>query len=206
MILITGGAGFIGSNLVKAFNKKGRTDLIVVDDLRDGRKIQNIADCDIADYFDKDEWLELFHLEAFEVIDAVFHQGACSDTTEWDGQFMMKNNYDYSKQLLNCCVEYGIPFIYASSAAVYGNGTVFKEERRCEKPLNMYGYSKWQFDQYVRDRSFDSQVVGLRYFNVYGPREQHKGNMASVAFHFNHQILEKGVARLFEGTEGYSTR
>ncbi|MDO8954508.1 MAG: ADP-glyceromanno-heptose 6-epimerase [Gammaproteobacteria bacterium] len=207
MIIVTGGAGFIGSNIVKMLNDRGRTDILVVDDLTDGTKFTNLADCDFLDYQDKDDFIVDILSGDFddEEIEAVFHQGACSDTTEWDGKYMMDNNYEYSKQLLHYCLEQQIPFIYASSAAVYGKGTIFKEERQFEKPLNVYGFSKFQFDQYVRDIAphAKSQVVGFRYFNVYGPREQHKGNMASVAFHHNNQIQDGGIVKLFDAYDGY---
>ncbi len=208
MIIVTGGAGFIGSNIVKALNERGREDILVVDDLKDGVKFRNIADCEIADYWDKDDFLafieggESFPLE----VDAIFHEGACSATTEWDGKYMMRNNFEYSKRLLHYCLEQKIPYLYASSASVYGAGPNFKEERQFEEPLNVYGYSKFLFDQYVRRilPSAESQVVGFRYFNVYGPREQHKGSMASVAFHLNNQLLAgDGVVKLFEGSDGY---
>ncbi len=206
MIIVTGGAGFIGSNLVKQLNEQGERDILVVDDLKDGTKFVNIADCDIADYLDKDEFLErVWGGEGFGRIDAVFHEGACSSTTEWDGKFMMQNNYQYSKDLLHYCQEKAIPFLYASSASVYGSGPVFKEGREHEKPLNVYGYSKFQFDQYVRRMlpDLEAQVVGFRYFNVYGPREQHKGSMASVAYHLNEQVLKGENPKLFAGCDGY---
>jgi ADP-L-glycero-D-manno-heptose 6-epimerase len=207
MIIVTGGAGFIGSNIVKTLNQQGRTDILVVDDLTEGKKFLNLADCEIADYLDKDDFLELIQSgEDFtSKIDCIFHEGACSSTTEWDGKFMMENNYEYSKELLHYCLERKIPFLYASSASVYGGSEVFKEELQHEKPLNVYGYSKFQFDQYVRRMlpTAESQIVGFRYFNVYGPREQHKGSMSSVAFHFNNQIPEQGHVNLFAGTEGY---
>ncbi|MGB5246980.1 MAG: ADP-glyceromanno-heptose 6-epimerase, partial [Woeseia sp.] len=135
----------------------------------------------------------------------VLHQGACSTTTEWDGRYMMQNNYSYSKALLHCCLDHNVPLIYASSAAVYGGSQSFSEAPANELPLNVYGYSKLLFDQYVRRLSLPAaqQVVGLRYFNIYGPREQHKGSMASVAWHFNNQILDEDEVRLFEGCEGY---
>ena len=208
MIIVTGGAGFVGSNLVMALNQRGHSDILVVDDLKDGTKFKNLADAEIADYKDKDAFLQqlLAPNHSFGPVEAVFHNGACSDTTEWNGQYMMSVNYEYSKALLDYCQARNIPFIYASSAAVYGGGKVFKEECGHEAPLNVYGYSKFLFDQYVRRRiktGLKSQVVGFRYFNVYGPREQHKGKMASTAFHFNNQILETGKCRLFEGSDGY---
>lgn len=207
MIVVTGGAGFIGSNLVKALNERGRSDVLVVDNLEDGTKFANIADCDIVDYLDQDDFLARVTAGADcpEPIEAIFHQGACSATTEWDGRYMLRNNYEYSKHLLHYCLERHIPFIYASSAAVYGAGKVFREDPACEAPLNVYGYSKLLFDQYVRRHlgTAWSQVVGLRYFNVYGPREQHKGGMASVAFHLHNQLHASGKLRLFEGSGGY---
>ncbi len=206
MYIVTGGAGFIGSNLVQALADRGHTDIVVVDDLEDGHKFVNISDLAIADYLDKDDFIERLGDKAFAgSIKAIFHQGACSTTTEWDGRYMMKNNYAYSQVLLHHCLEHAIPYIYASSAAVYGGSSKFVEDPLFENPLNVYGYSKLQFDRYVRRvaASPASQVVGLRYFNVYGPREQHKGSMASVAFHFNNQVREDGEARLFEGSDGY---
>lgn len=207
MIIVTGGAGFIGSNIVQALNARGRTDILVVDDLTDGTKFANIADAQLADYMDKHEFLQ--RIEAGDdfggSIEAVLHQGACSTTTEWDGRYMMENNFRYSKVLLHWCLERSIPFIYASSAATYGGGTVFNEDPQYEKPLNVYGYSKVLFDQYVRriQPAAKSQIAGFRYFNVYGPREQHKGSMASVAFHLNNQLLAEGKVKLFEGCDGY---
>jgi ADP-L-glycero-D-manno-heptose 6-epimerase len=206
MHIVTGGAGFIGSNLVRHLIGRGMDDVIVVDDLTDGHKFVNIADCAIADYLDKDEFLRRLEERAFVArISTVFHEGACSTTTEWDGRYMMRNNYGYSRTLLHYCLTHGIPFIYASSASVYGASGTFAEDPANERPLNVYGYSKLQFDRYVRRHAArpDSQVVGLRYFNVYGPGEQHKGSMASVAFHFDRQLRVDGEVRLFEGTAGY---
>lgn len=203
MIIVTGGAGFIGSQLIKALNAHGRDDIVVVDNLTNGRKFYNLVDCDILDYIDKDDFLET--LDDFENVDAIFHQGACSVTTEWDGRYMMQNNYEYSKELLHYAIENEVPFLYASSAAIYGGATAFSEDVANERPLNVYGYSKLLFDRYVRKLmpQVESQIVGLRYFNVYGPGEAHKGSMASVAFHFNNQIKQDGVAKLFGPCDGY---
>ncbi|HUS24009.1 MAG TPA: ADP-glyceromanno-heptose 6-epimerase [Candidatus Binatia bacterium] len=205
MIVVTGAAGFIGSNLVAGLNRRGVTDILAVDDLADGTKFRNLADLEIADYLDKDEFLARVEEDGLPPgVEAVFHQGACSNTTEWNGEFMMDVNYRYSKVLLHWCQERRIPFVYASSASVYGMGPKFAEERDCERPLNMYAYSKFLFDQYVRRlKQPAAQVAGLRYFNVYGPREQHKGAMASTAFHFDAQVVKDGECRLFEGSDGY---
>ena len=207
MIIVTGGAGFIGSNLVLGLNARGYDDILVVDHLTNGVKYKNLVDCKIADYLDRSTFLERLQQGVFpaETIEAILHQGACSTTTEWDGRYMMDNNYEYSKVLFHYCQSHKVPFIYASSAATYGADLSFKEELAYEGPLNVYGYSKFQFDQYLR-RHMDkltAQVVGLRYFNVYGPREAHKGSMASVAFHLNNQIKESAELRLFEGCDGY---
>lgn len=208
MIIVTGGAGFIGSNLCLGLNKRGYDDILVVDNLTNGIKYKNMLTCQIRDYLDKESFLlKLSHgFFRAETIEAIFHLGACSATTEWNGKYMMENNYEYSKVLFHYCQQHKIPFIYASSAAVYGGETNFKESLEFEAPLNVYGYSKFQFDQYVRHYQAltDSQVVGLRYFNVYGPREAHKGSMASVAFHFNQQVKEQQKVCLFAGTDGYA--
>lgn len=207
MIIVTGGAGFIGSNIVKGLNKRGIKNIMVVDDLSDGTKFTNLVECEIQDYVDKNDFLQRIQKRDHfgQDIEAIFHEGACSTTTEWDGRFMMQNNYEYSKEVLHYCLERGINFLYASSAAVYGDGKIFKEELSFEKPLNVYGYSKFLFDQYVR-RIFaqaSSQIVGFRYFNVYGPNEQHKGSMASVAFHLNQQLPKTSIVKLFEGCDGF---
>lgn len=205
MIIVTGAAGFIGSNLVSALNARGITDILAVDNLQDGTKFRNLADLQIADYLDQDDFLAAFGAgqEFGRRVQAVFHQGACSVTTEWDGRYMMRNNFEYSKRLLRWSLERRIPFIYASSASVYGLGPGYKEDA-AEKPINVYAYSKFLFDQYVRRLGKQkSQVVGLRYFNVYGPREEHKGGMASVAWHFDRQIRDTSECRLFQGSDGY---
>lgn len=205
--IVTGAAGFIGSNIVKALNARGEDRIIAVDNLSRADKFRNLVDLQIVDYLDKEEFLQLIEDDAFggEILH-INHQGACSDTMEHDGRYMMKNNYRYSVALLRYCQAHDISLIYASSAAVYGGGQVFRESSDCEGPLNVYGYSKLQFDNHVRAHwdALESQVVGLRYFNVYGPREAHKARMASVAFHFANQYREQGKVRLFAGEGGYA--
>jgi ADP-L-glycero-D-manno-heptose 6-epimerase len=206
-IVVTGAAGFIGSNLVKALNARGESDILAVDNLSRADKFSNLVDCEIADYLDKEHFRAALDAGSFDgEIAAILHQGACSDTMQTDGRYMMDNNFRYSSDLLAYCQSESVPLIYASSAAVYGAGPVFKEGRANEKPLNVYGYSKFLFDQVVRRRWEDNsaQVVGLRYFNVYGPRERHKGRMASVAMHCFDQFNESGKVKLFEGSGGYA--
>ena len=208
MIIVTGGAGLIGSNIISQLNAQGSTNILVVDHLKNGRKMRNLADLDIVDYLDRDDFLALVQAgNSMGKVEAVFHLGACSATTEWDGKFIMRNNFEYSKVLLHWCQVIGAQYLYASSASVYGlaeNG--FLEARDSEMPINMYAYSKFQFDQYVRSMAekLAYQVVGFRYFNVYGPRESHKGAMSSTPFHFINQILDKGACQLFAGTDGYA--
>ncbi|MGH1540587.1 MAG: ADP-glyceromanno-heptose 6-epimerase [Arenicella sp.] len=206
MIIVTGGAGFIGSNLVRGLNQRGLDNILVVDDLSDGDKCRNIQDCDIIDYMDKDVFLKKVRKSVdIGQMSAIFHLGACSDTMESDGKYIMENNYEYSKTLYRYVCEKDIPFIYASSASVYGGGEIFAEEPENEQALNAYAYSKLLFDRYVRKHwgASDAQVVGLRYFNVYGRGESHKGRMASVAYHFFNQFREHGYVNLFEGSGGY---
>jgi len=208
MIVVTGGAGFIGSNLVRELNRRGHENVVVVDDLTDGKKFANIATAEIADYMDVEEFRGWFATDRdpFPTIETIYHLGACSTTTEWDGRMMLDLNYAYSRDLLRFCLKRTIPFIYASSAAIYGGCKAFVENVANENPLNVYGYSKRLFDSFVRRNlpTIESQVVGLRYFNVYGPREQHKGKMASVAYHLHNQLLESGTIRLFEGCDGFA--
>ena len=205
--IVTGAAGFIGANIVRALNQRGETSILAVDNLSNAEKCANLVDCEIAEYLDQDEFLSRLADGDFDDdVAAVLHQGACSDTMETDGRYMMRNNYRYSISLLEWCQDNDVPFLYASSASVYGGGRAFREERACEAPLNVYGYSKFLFDQYVRGmlRQRTAQVAGFRYFNVYGPREQHKARMASVAFHFFHQYRAEGRVKLFEGADGYA--
>lgn len=206
MIIVTGGAGFIGSNIIQGLNARGYTDILVVDDLTDGHKCLNLSDAHIRDYMDKDDFLQRLQSgQHFGSVEAIFHQGACSATTEWDGKFVMRVNYEYTKVILGWVRMLRVPFYYASSASVYGGGNVFKEDRGNEHPLNAYAFSKFLFDEHLRPllKDLTSPVVGLRYFNVYGPREQHKGSMASVAFHMRQQLKRSEAVRLFEGGDGY---
>jgi ADP-L-glycero-D-manno-heptose 6-epimerase len=206
LYVVTGAAGFIGSRLVGALNRAGITDILAVDDLEDGAKAKNLAGIEIEDYLDKREFLSQLETGRLDGgIEAILHLGACSDTMETDGRYMMENNYAYSKALFDWCQDEQAPFIYASSAAVYGPGKEFGETRENEEPLNVYAYSKYLFDQYVRKRieNRTAQVAGLRYFNVYGPNEAHKGRMASVAFHAFNQFRADGRVKLFEGSHGY---
>jgi ADP-L-glycero-D-manno-heptose 6-epimerase len=204
-VVVTGAAGMIGSNIVHGLNRVGIDDVIAVDDLTDGPKYRNLLNARISDYFDRGEFYGRFAAGEFGRVDAVLHQGACSDTMEHDGRYMLDNNYRRSKELLDACQAQGTRLLYASSAATYGGSASFREEPAFEQPLNVYGYSKLLFDNVVRRMlgTATSQVVGFRYFNVYGPREQHKARMASVAFHHYHQFRETGRVKLFGEYGGY---
>jgi len=209
MIIATGGAGFIGSNLVKGLNDLGKTDILVVDDLSQGDKFKNLLALDVKDYVDQGDFMDKLLQGKYDNagIDAVFHNGACSDTMEYNGKYMLNNNYEYSKDLLQFCLRKRIPFIYASSASVYGSGLRgFQVTPECEWALNVYAFSKLFFDRYVRRvlPVAESQIVGLRYFNVFGPQENHKGKMASVTYQFFRQLKTDGVVKLFAGVDGYA--
>jgi len=207
MIIVTGGAGFIGSNLVRALNRSGHTNILVVDDLRDAHKILNLSDCRIAEYLDMHEFATRMATgqDFAPKLEAIFHQGACTDTTEWNGLLMMRTNYEFSRHLLRYATERRVPLVYASSASVYGAGRDFRVSEDGERPINVYAFSKLMFDRHVRQvtASFRSPVVGLRYFNVYGPGEAHKARMASVIHHFREQLKTGDEIRLFRGSDGY---
>lgn len=206
MYIVTGGAGFIGSNLVKMLNNQGITNILIVDNLGHSQKYLNLNRLSFSDYMDKHELPE--KISKIGKIEGILHQGACSSTTEQDANYLIRNNYEYSKTLLHFSLDNNIDFIYASSASVYGNGdNGFKENPVCEYPLNGYAFSKFIFDNYVRRVYLASEhsckVVGLRYFNVYGYQENHKGSMASVPFHFFNQAKESGEIKIFEGSENF---
>ncbi len=224
MILVTGGAGFVGSNLVFGLNQIGITDILIIDNLKNSIKHKNLNKLKFTDFIDKDDFIN--KINCFKNIDLIFHQGACSNTLETDGKYMMKNNYEYSKVIFNHCIKNNIRFIYASSASVYGNGKLgFNEDKNCEYPLNIYAFSKYLFDRYVKNyfeqiglnnsylinrniiknkiKKSKTQIVGLRYFNVYGPQENHKGKMSSTIYHFFHQIKNNNKMKLFTGSENY---
>ncbi|AKC69864.1 ADP-glyceromanno-heptose 6-epimerase [Pandoraea oxalativorans] len=209
-IIVTGAAGFIGANLVKALNERGETDIVAVDNLTRADKFRNLVDCDISDYLDKTDFVARFQRREFGRVRAIFHEGACSDTMETDGRYMMENNFRYTRALFEACQAQTVPLLYASSAATYGASETFVETREYEKPLNVYGYSKFLFDQIVRRAMRDaggklpSQVAGFRYFNVYGAREAHKGRMASVAFHNFNEFRANGRVKLFGEYNGYA--
>ncbi|AJC17950.1 ADP-glyceromanno-heptose 6-epimerase [Pandoraea sputorum] len=209
-IIVTGAAGFIGANIVKALNERGETDIVAVDNLTRADKFRNLVDCEISDYLDKTDFVARFQRREFGRVRAIFHEGACSDTMESDGRYMMENNFRYTRALFEACQAQTVPFLYASSAATYGASETFVETREYEKPLNVYGYSKFLFDQIVRRAMRDaggklpSQVAGFRYFNVYGAREAHKGRMASVAFHNFNEFRANGRVKLFGEYNGYA--
>jgi ADP-L-glycero-D-manno-heptose 6-epimerase len=205
MIILTGGAGFVGSNLLGALNSRGVADVLVVD--RRGDNFRNLRDLRFSDFMLPAEFARAIERKALPAkIEAIFHQGACADTTCQDGRYMIGNNFTFSKLILNFALSNKTPLVYASSAAVYGSSSAFTPSRDNECPLNLYGLSKLAFDNHVRSVLTKSEctVAGLRYFNVYGPREFHKGNMASMVYQLYRQLKESGRARLFKGTNGYA--
>ena len=198
--VVTGAAGFIGSRIVAGLNRKGITEIVAVDNLEKSAPLRNLSGGKFREYLHHREFLERFD----GPYEAVFHQGACTNTLVQDRAFMMKSNFEFSKELLGKCQAARTPLIYASSAAVYGAGREFREEPGCEHPLNVYGESKLLFDQHLRGLGkLAAQVAGLRYFNVYGPNEAHKEVMASMAFHGFHQYQKNRKIRLFTGSGGY---
>ena len=207
MIIVTGGAGFIGSNIVKELNNRGRTDILIVDNLGSSEKYKNLIGLHFVDYIHKEKFFKDLESYCGGDVEAIFHEGACSDTMEYDVNYMMNNNYETSKALLKFCDFRAIPLIYASSASTYGGGkSGFTEGDKCEDALNPYAFSKLAFDRYVRLFLTNAQtkIIGLRYFNVYGPQEHHKGKMASIFYQLYNQIKQTGSAKLFKGTGGYS--
>lgn len=208
MIIVTGGCGFIGSNIIRGLNEAGKKDILVVDDLTDGKsKLPNFSHLEISDYIDYQDFRDKIISDrcAYPDATAVIHQGACSSTSEWDGRYLMRNNYEYSKNVFEFCSKRSLQMIYASSASVYGLGLKgFAEDSECESPINMYAYSKALFDRYVirQSEGVSSQVVGLRYFNVYGPNESHKTGMTSPVYNFANQVMDTGIVKIFRGTGG----
>ncbi len=205
MFILTGGAGFIGSNLLSALNARGIADVLVVD--RRGDNFPNLGDLRFSDFMQPEEFSRAIERKTLpDRIEAIFHQGACADTTCTDGRYMIENNFTFSKSILNFAISRKIPLVYASSAAVYGASSAFAPSRENERPLNLYGLSKLAFDSHVRSLAAKSgsTVAGLRYFNVYGPRESHKGKMASMVYQLYRQLKSSGRARLFAGTDGYA--
>jgi ADP-L-glycero-D-manno-heptose 6-epimerase len=203
-VAVTGAAGFIGGNILRGLNATGIDDIVAVDDLTDARKFPNLAGARISDYVDHTQFYDLLEAGRLGHFDVFFHEGACSDTMEQDGRLMMELNYRCSRRLLDVAETAGTRLLYASSAAVYGGGSRFAEEPDNEHPLNVYGYSKLLFDNVVRRRGrSETQVAGFRYFNVYGPGENHKDRMASVAFHHVNQFRDFGKVKLFEGHAGW---
>jgi len=211
MYIVTGGAGFIGSNIVHELNAHGITDILIVDNFANARKFQNLHGARYVDYLDKREFRRAIRDKSLGIskIEAILHQGACSNTLEDDGVYMLDNNFECTKEILRFAIDKGVPLVFASTAAIYGLSGPgrFTLTLENERPLNIYGYSKLVFDNYFRNELALGRIpitaVGLRYFNVYGPREHHKGRMASVIHHFTKQMKELGKVRLFAGTGGY---
>ena len=216
MIIVTGGAGFIGSNIVKALNDRGEDDILIVDHIGKGEKFKNLLGLKFLELQSKESFESDINDEVFRdilggsPIDCIMHMGACSDTMNYDGDYMIENNYEYTKQLMTFCMQYDIPLIYASSASTYGLGSKgFREVPECEDALNLYAFSKLLFDRYLRQNQnlphkneFKTPIIGVRFFNVYGPQEHHKGRMASIFYQMYNQLKRDGVIRLFKGIDG----
>jgi ADP-L-glycero-D-manno-heptose 6-epimerase len=203
MIIVTGGAGFIGSAFIWKLNQEGRDDIVIVDQLGTDDKWKNLVNLRFIDYIHKDDFLEMVDTDTVPFkVDALIHMGACSSTTERDADYLWHNNYVYTKLLAEWAIERNIRFIYASSAATYGDGTQgFSDEHiiiKDLKPINMYGYSKQIFDLWVLRNSLEKKIAGIKFFNVFGPNEYHKGDMSSVIFKAFHQIKETGKVKLFK--------
>jgi len=201
-IIITGGAGFIGSNLVEALNRRGLTDILVVDHLGRDAKWRNLCGPQFADCVQKDEFRRAVREHRLAKVSAVLHMGACSATTELDLGYLLDNNYRFSVELCEWCLRHGTRFIYASSAATYGDGTLgYSDEDATTpslRPLNAYGFSKQLFDLWALRKGLLEGIVGLKFFNVYGPREDHKGDMRSVVHKAFGQTIRDGEVRLFK--------
>ena len=203
MIVVTGGAGFIGSAIVAALNARGITDIIIVDFLENDAKWKNLRNLRYADYVEADYFYDMLAEEHIDwPVDAIIHMGACSDTTETDASYLVKNNYECSKMLACYAAGKKARFIYASSAATYGDGKkgFADDETNLEElsPLNMYGYSKQMFDLWAKKTGLIDSIVGLKYFNVFGPNEYHKGKMRSFVIKAFEQITESGKVKLFK--------
>lgn len=201
MIIVTGGAGFIGSCIVRKLNDEGLNDIVIVDNIANTEKWKNIRNKRFIKYVNKSEFLK--QLADYEDVTAIIHMGACSSTTEKNFDYLWNNNFEFTKALWNYCADKRISFIYASSAATYGDGSQgFDDQMNIDSlmPLNGYGYTKQIFDLWVKHQAcvFPRQHVGLKFFNVYGPNEYFKGPMASMIFHGFHQIRQDGEIRLFK--------
>lgn len=202
MIVVTGGAGFIGSAVVAALNAQGDRDIVIVDNLLDSAKWKNLVSLKYRDYVHKSQFLARLRSPEMKDIRAIVHMGACSSTTETDGDYLMANNYAYTREIAEYALEKGIRFVYASSAATYGGiESGFDDDDATSltlKPINRYGYSKQIFDEVAISKGWQKSIAGLKFFNVYGPNEYHKGDMSSVVYKAFHQISENGFLKLFK--------
>ena len=203
MIIVTGGAGFIGSVIIWALNLRGRTDILVVDEDVDFEKLNNLAGLSFKDYLGKSDFLDAVLARKFRKgTEAIIHMGACSSTTETDASFLVKNNFEYTKYLAEFAVRESIRFIYASSAATYGDGSKGYSDQVGDPslfiPLNLYAFSKQMFDQWAHRNQLLDKIAGLKYFNVFGPNEYHKGDMRSLVCKGYEEIKQTGRLRLFK--------